>query len=669
MKSLQKLIKMKNQFIVIALILLGFSTVSAQNATLFIKNQNNINKLYWVANSFEPWFDGLQNGYFVEKRSENGSYVRLNKEPLFDAAWQKQAELTENENHNFIVRLSERQKSIPKLLSDEEGFAELQMAYGMYLLLLLEKPEHYKTLGNYFEDKSGKTNDAYRIVINNANQTALNTKTNLIKPEKAAQALGKTNLYHNSFGEIFIKWHNDSLNFSAYSIERSLNGAPFEKVNQFPLLPDPDKRDTIAYVDSIGPLTAKLQYRITAYDAFGQLHALKPVDYQLKDEQAPSVAELSYAISNKESRTVSLSWKKDFVENDFVGYNLYRSTSLDTIGLKLNKELIQKSKIAELDIVPENESLVYYTMGTLDFAGNESFSNKVQVVIPDKTPPAVPKNLKALVDDIGVVSLAWENNSERDLMGYKLFASSQQNEGFVAISANHVRTNQTYDTLALNISNREYFYKILAFDSNFNASVMSDAIQVLRPDTIAPQTPILLNPIITDSSVFLPILHGGEDDLQAIYIFSKKDEKEDWTLLSKSTEFKDSLLNMPYEIALYRAYAQDKNGNMSPFSAEKYVYVKPKIQISAPVYNVNATVQTDSVSLVWEQDSQELKSLYYIFILSEKADAVPQLIGSTSLKSYVLYKHDVPKTFKLFVVSLNEQNRTSMPSEIVSVSF
>lgn len=660
---------MKNQLMILALIFIGSINLNAQHAALVIKNQNNSNHLYWVPSSFELWFEGLQNGYFVEKQNANGSYQRLNKEPLLDKAWQKQGEKEDNECANFIVRLYERQNSIPKMIKNQDDYMELQLAYSMYLVMLLEKPEHYQTIGNYFEDKSGKADDNYRILINNASQSTLATKIKYIKPDKAAQNIGKPKVSHNSLGEIKLQWRNDSINFSAYSIERSLNGGKFEKLSLFPILSDLDKSDSVRYFDSIGSVTAKLQYRISAYDAFGQLHTFKPIDYQLKDEQAPSVADLSYAISNKESRTVSLSWKKDFVENDFVGYNLYRSTTLDTLGLKLNKELLQKSKINHLDVVPENESMVYYTIGTLDFAGNESFSNKVQVVIPDKTPPAVPKNLKASVDEKGIVMLTWDKNKEADQMGYKLFASSQQQEGFVAISANHVSTNQTYDTLALNVSNREYFYKILAFDSNFNASPMSAAVQVLRPDTIPPQTPIIYNPKITDSSVQARIIHGDEDDLEAMLIFTKKDEKQEWRLFSTIKNFEDSLLSLPAENAFYTALTVDKNGNKSAYSEEKYVYIPDQVPSFEAVYDVKASVESESISLSWAHDAKEEKSLYHVFIIRETTEASPELIGSTSNKNFTFNKKEVPSTFKLFVVSQSEKNRTSVPSELISVSY
>lgn len=96
---------MKNQLMILALIFIGSINLNAQHAALVIKNQNNSNHLYWVPSSFELWFEGLQNGYFVEKQNANGSYQRLNKEPLLDKAWQKQGEKEDNECANFIVRL------------------------------------------------------------------------------------------------------------------------------------------------------------------------------------------------------------------------------------------------------------------------------------------------------------------------------------------------------------------------------------------------------------------------------------------------------------------------------------------------------------------------------------------------------------------------------------
>ncbi len=47
-------------------------------------------------------------------------------------------------------------------------------------------------------------------------------------------------------------------------------------------------------------------------------------------------------------------------------------------------------------------------------------------------PPAVPSGLKAVVDSNGVVTLTWNKNSERDLMGYKIYRAMKIEGGTCA---------------------------------------------------------------------------------------------------------------------------------------------------------------------------------------------------------------------------------------------
>jgi hypothetical protein len=85
----------------------------------------------------------------------------------------------------------------------------------------------------------------------------------------------------------------------------------------------------------------------------------------------------------------------------------------------------------------------------------------------DTTPPAAPTGLVATSGN-GSVSLDWNNNTESDLAGYRVYRSTTSGSGYVEISTGLVLTSAYVDTAVVN--GTTYYYVVRAADTSGNLS-------------------------------------------------------------------------------------------------------------------------------------------------------------------------------------------------------
>jgi parallel beta-helix repeat protein len=107
-----------------------------------------------------------------------------------------------------------------------------------------------------------------------------------------------------------------------------------------------------------------------------------------------------------------------------------------------------------------------------DDSGNKaSWIDPVGLVSIDTTPPASPKELRAVGRD-GLVILDWAKNSEADLVGYRIYRSQTPLTGFGVLDStefNHYKNE--------GVTNLEkHYFRISAVDGAGNESEMTDAV-------------------------------------------------------------------------------------------------------------------------------------------------------------------------------------------------
>jgi glucuronoarabinoxylan endo-1,4-beta-xylanase len=182
-----------------------------------------------------------------------------------------------------------------------------------------------------------------------------------------------------------------------------------------------------------------------------------------------------------ESERVVLDWD-DNTEEDFIGYNLYRSLTSGSGYEKLNGTLLTDSNYIDYDVIPG--TTYYYATTAVDNLSNESaYSDEVFATAIDTTAPAVPLNLVAVPGDATVL-LQWDGNSEEDFAGYNIYRSTHTGESYQKINTS-LLTGPVYTDNNV-VNGTIYYYVVTALDlvSNESAGSNEIAAQPGLPDTI-----------------------------------------------------------------------------------------------------------------------------------------------------------------------------------------
>jgi fibronectin type 3 domain-containing protein len=304
-------------------------------------------------------------------------------------------------------------------------------------------------------------------------------------------------------------------------------------------------------------------------------------------------------------------------ERENSGYKIIYESSNSSNYLDKNITTGQYYKVVA--VLKNNDSLI-------------SFSRYATII--DTIAPASPSYLRATVDKKGIVSLSWKKNTEADIQGYKLFRSNRLQDEFVQINEKFVTDTISSDKLNLKTLSKKIYYKIAASDNNFNTSVLSEAIEVMRPDTIPPQPPLLISVSqITNGLIVKYILSNSEDigkevllkrgstdlDFKEFYSFSKKDSIGE--LLDTITE--------PGQTYIYKLCSTDEDGNRSYSRTVDFLYETGfRKKIKDITFTVDRTAK--KIDLVWKYDEKNVeKFVIYRSKKNEKPTIIKTLEGST----------------------------------------
>ncbi len=138
-----------------------------------------------------------------------------------------------------------------------------------------------------------------------------------------------------------------------------------------------------------------------------------------------------------------------------------------------------------------------------DTAGNFSHSYPVLGEVIDTRPPAPPRGLAGIIDTSGVVDLHWNPGSEPDVLGYHILFANDSTHEFTQLTGTPWADTAYVDTVEVNTLTKSVYYRIVAVDMRKNHSVMSDIVELRRPDVVPPESSVFSNVVATDSSVVL----------------------------------------------------------------------------------------------------------------------------------------------------------------------
>ncbi len=349
-------------------------------------------------------------------------------------------------------------------------------------------------------------------------------------------------------GKAMLSWnyaiHNQTYN--SYYIERSVDGKNFRQLNDLPMtsLNNSDKTDPLRmfYTDSIVN-GQTYYYRIKGKTPFGEISPVSAVASGKGEKKLPYVPHITSRYFEDDT-TVLLEW--EFLEegNDLItGFELNQSDNVDGTYKAVVKNIPPEARKVRYDsLMPTN----YMTITALGKNGSKRTSFPALVQPVDSIPPAKPKGFKGKVDSLGVVTLTWTPNTEKDMLGYRVFKGNNKNEEYSQITVSPHQGTKYYDSVSVKDLNSKVYYQLIAVDQRFNMSEPSDILELKKPDFVKPTQPVFKSYNIKEGKVHLTWANSSSEDVVRHEVYRKERDSLDWKLVFtvNSTQYADSSMQV-----------------------------------------------------------------------------------------------------------------------------
>ncbi len=498
---------------------------------------------------------------------------------------------------------------------------ELRYSFALYVADL--DADVADALGLRIVDKTIESGDQYLYAIIPHNLSRMDTGFVFVDTRELTEIPKAPSLEKNEMeNQIELRWNIENIQqaFTAYWIERSEDGRNWKRLNQTPYLQatqNPDKQpDKYVYFTDT-TITRKYlpyKYRIIGITPFADLSEPSDViEAMVRDVTAPETPVIT-SIKDVNGK-LELEWKLENPPADLKGFLISRSGSIGGQYEQITKDFLSPSTRKFVDNNPDQIGENYYVVFAVDTANNVSASLPVYGFLTDSIPPAKPIGLEGVIDTNGVVTLRWPLGDDPDITGYRVYFANAIDHEFSNLTPYPVQDTVFVDTISLNTLTKEIFYQIAAVDRNFNHSVRSDILKLVKPDIVPPITPLISDYFVSDTAVVLTIVPSTSDDV-AKHVLYRKGENENWIEVSTISAYPsdnrivDKNVSGP-KFYQYALEAIDSAGNKSGFSPMVGVKVPRGIKsFEITGFAASFDKKKKVVNLSWNKPSGELK--YYV---------------------------------------------------------
>jgi len=326
--------------------------------------------------------------------------------------------------------------------------------------------------------------------------------------------------------------------YTTYNIEKSEDGVNYTLLNQAPLVNVNDRPEAPAnrmyYIDSLAENGKKYYYRVYGISPFGEKGSQSEAISGEGTEDLLNAPEITgYQFTQKENEAV-ISW--DFPKE--------AEKSIEKFQLNRAPADEGPYRVAVDDISPTERQLTcsgldptnYITITAVGKNPNQkktSYSTLIQPI--DSIPPVPPKGLQGSVDSLGVVKISWQPNTEKDLLGYRVFKGNLEDEEFSQITTDPIPTPFFTDSVKVASLNPQVFYKIVAVDKRFNNSDFSQTLAVEKPKVIPPSSPVFNSYKVENGTVILSWIPSPGEKLTH-QLYRMEENASNWTLIFQTED-------------------------------------------------------------------------------------------------------------------------------------
>jgi hypothetical protein len=469
--------------------------------------------LRWAPKDIESWRYSNEHGYSLERktlRSDgqtltttafNASYVLLTSSlvALPENQWEA---LADSSDLAGIAAGSIYGDSLDMLPPEGAGLLqiynkslEVENRFGFSLFAADQDIKIAKAMGLAFVDTSVQAGKEYVYFIKALGTVTTEGGFASVETDSALVTTVPSGLEALAADKaVMLQWNKDETLFSSFVVERAVGvSGAFVQMNTSPLMyasTVEDETGKMSYLDSLVDNSTVYVYRVRGQTPFGILSA--PSDtIHITGRAGP----LAFLFSIREVQelnvgALTINWQSpDSLEAQMLGFDVFRSDKVDGVYSKLNTTPLGTTVRTFEDTQPLPVN--YYVVKTLDTNGYEyrTFPYLGQPV--DNTPPEKPVMLTAECSPTGVVTLTWPKSSDPYILGYRVYMSNVEQGDYAQITGTWVKDTVYKYQIEANTLSEEAYFAIKALDLHQNQSLMSDPMQVMRPDIIPPSPPVI----------------------------------------------------------------------------------------------------------------------------------------------------------------------------------
>ena len=414
----------------------------------------------------------------------------------------------------------------------------------------------------------------------------------------------------------------NQLFFSGYYIERAASAeGPFERLNDVPFVKvdselEVDTVGIISYLDTLVTAYQPYYYRVIGLDYFGDFSPPSDTVPGMLRDIIPPARPAIFPAQFNENDHVQLQWQKEETEPDLAGFYVVRSPFNDGPFTKIHRELLPVSQRTYTDTSTNSTEQYYYRIAAVDTARNSSYSFNAFVFAHDSIPPPAPEGLVGEVDSLGQVHLHWHPVQVSDLRGYRLFRANAADHTFMQVNTEDIVDTLYVDTISLKTVTKHIYYRLVAYDANYNTSPYAGILELQRYDIIPPAPSVFYDYQVGEGEVTLRWHKSASKDVIEQILYRQQDD-EDWeefiSLDTTVTQYSDTTLQSStfYRYALGTVDESGLTSQKSPAIGIKTGNLSSAEGVQGIEIQYDETAR--AIQLSWEFTDQESVNRFLIY--------------------------------------------------------
>lgn len=491
---------------------------------------------------------------------------------------------------------------------------ELSNRHGMALYAADLDPVAAEGLGIRFVDRTVDTGTLFSKQLIYRVSLAVQAPSDPVKPGHAFAGFGSGGapITESSIqagdGTIQLQWSSLKINGpSGFWMERSDDaGKTWRKLHRSPLVALSTDNNSTANDPSVIQFTFRdtaitnyrwYHYRLSSIDPFG---GTRPefLDSAMGRDRTPPTAPNKVTGKEASQTAMTLEWTMPASASpDLARFVILRSIQdegpFDTVITTL------PPTARSFTVNGADTAGAYYVVASVDTAGNYGPATTVFAEVIDRVPPKKPMGVEGRVDTSGLIFLQWPGVVDRDSCTYDLFFANDSTDEFTRLTPYPIADTAFVDTLRLQSESRKIYYKVMAYDARQNQSPLSDPLELIQPDHIAPDAPSIEGIEGTDSSVIVRWNRSSATDVVRQLVLRRQDDDSLWIQvaeLPQETETYQDTSAAASAIYHYQLVAEDASGLRSQPSNSAYAAAY-RLRPPATVRDLAIELGSDSASI------------------------------------------------------------------------